>query len=57
MGEAIKEYRNEIPTDAFGEVLANIVLRVLDIAHLQGIDLEKESLTKMVINEQRATRG
>jgi len=57
VGEAINECRNEKPTDAFGEELADIVLRVLDIAHWQGIDLEKEILAKMAINEQRGTRG
>jgi NTP pyrophosphatase (non-canonical NTP hydrolase) len=57
VGEAINECRNETPTDAFGEELADIVLRVLDIAHWQGIDLEKEILAKMAINEQRGTRG
>ncbi|GHB66399.1 hypothetical protein GCM10008107_14490 [Psychrosphaera saromensis] len=57
VGEAINECRNETPTDAFGEELADIVLRVLDIDHWQGIDLEKEILAKMAINEQRGTRG
>ena len=57
VGEAINECRNETPTDAFGEELADIVLRVLDIAHWQGIDLEQEILAKMAKNEQRGTRG
>ncbi len=57
VGEAINECRNEKPTDAFGEELADIILRVLDIAHWQGIDIEKEITNKMVKNEQRGTRG
>lgn len=57
VGEAINECRNEKPTDAFGEELADIVLRVLDIAHWQGINIEKEILDKMIKNEKRGTRG
>jgi len=57
VGEAINECRNEKPTDAFGEELADIILRVLDIAHWQGIDIEKEITNKMIKNEQRGTRG
>jgi len=57
VGEAINECRNEKPTDAFGEELADIVLRVLDIAHWQGIDIEQEITKKMLINEQRGSRG
>ncbi len=57
VGEAINECRNEKPTDAFGEELADIILRVLDIAHWQGIDIEKEIIDKMMKNELRGTRG
>jgi NTP pyrophosphatase (non-canonical NTP hydrolase) len=57
VGEAINECRGEKPTDAFAEELADIVLRVLDIAHWQGIDIEKELQAKMQKNEQRGTRG
>ncbi|MBU2925500.1 MazG nucleotide pyrophosphohydrolase domain-containing protein [Colwellia sp. 4_MG-2023] len=57
VGEAINECRNEKPTAAFGEELADIILRVLDIAHWQGIDIEAEINNKMLINEQRGTRG
>jgi len=35
----------------------DIVLRVLDIAYWQGIDIEQELLNKMKKNEQRGTRG
>jgi NTP pyrophosphatase (non-canonical NTP hydrolase) len=57
VGEAINECRNDKPTEAFGEELADIVLRVLDISHWQGIDIEKEIIAKMIKNEQRGTRG
>lgn len=57
VGEAINECRNEKPTDNFGEELADIVLRVLDISHWQGIDIEKEIMNKMEKNEHRGTRG
>ena len=57
VGEAINECRNESPTDALGEELADIVLRVLDIAHWQGISLEKEIVLKMKKNDQRGSRG
>ena len=57
VGEAINECRNETPTEAFGEELADVILRVLDIAHWQGIDIEKEILNKMAKNENRGSRG
>jgi NTP pyrophosphatase (non-canonical NTP hydrolase) len=57
VGEAINECRNEQPTDAFGEELADIILRVLDLAHWQGVDMEKEITQKMLKNEQRGNRG
>jgi len=57
VGEAINECRNESPTDEFGEELADIVLRVVDLAYWQGIDIEKEILLKMKKNDQRGSRG
>ena len=57
VGEAVNECRHEQPTEEFGEELADIVLRVLDIAHWQNIDLEKKILDKMAKNEQRGSRG
>jgi len=57
VGEAINECRHEQPTQAFGEELADIVLRVLDIAHWQGVDMEKEIREKMLKNEKRGSRG
>lgn len=57
VGEAVNECRGEKPTEAFGEELADIVLRVMDLAHWQGVDLEKELLAKIEKNEQRGSRG
>jgi len=57
VGEAINECRHEEPSDTFGEELADIVLRVLDIAHWQGINIEQEIDDKMKKNELRGTRG
>jgi len=57
VGEAINECRNDKPTDAFGEELADIVLRVLDIAHWHDIDMEQELKAKMAKNESRGSRG
>jgi len=57
VGEAINECRHEKPTDDFGEELADIILRVLDISHWQGIDIEKKILEKMAKNESTGSRG
>lgn len=57
VGEAINECRNEKPTDNFGEELADIILRVLDVSHWHGIDIEQKIIEKMAKNEARGTRG
>ena len=57
VGEAVNECRGQQPTDNFAEELADIVLRVLDIAHWQGIDIEAEILTKMEKNQRQGNRG
>lgn len=57
VGEAVNECRGDKPTEAFGEELADILLRTFDLAQWQGIDLEAAILRKMAINEQRGTRG
>jgi len=57
VGEAINECRNEEPTDEFGEELADIILRVLDIAHWQGLDMDKIVQDKILKNESRGNRG
>lgn len=57
VGEAINECRQQEPSPEFAEELADIVLRVLDIAHWQGIDMEKTILAKMEKNQSRGARG
>lgn len=57
VGEAVNECRGEMPTEAFGEELADIVLRVADLAYSQGIDLSEKITHKMVKNEIRGSRG
>lgn len=57
VGEAVNECRGEKPTEAFGEELADIILRIADLAQWQGIDLAAQITRKMEINEQRGTRG
>jgi NTP pyrophosphatase (non-canonical NTP hydrolase) len=57
VGEAVNECRGEAPTEAFGEELADIVLRIADLARWQGIDLAHQLRRKMAINEERGTRG
>ena len=57
VGEAINECRHEQPSETFGEELADVILRVLDLAHWQGLDMEKEIAAKMLKNEQRGSRG
>lgn len=57
VGEAVNECRGEKPTEKFGEELADIILRTLDLAQWQGIDIQKEVLEKMEVNHVRGTRG
>ncbi len=57
VGEAVNECRGEQPTQKFGTELADIILRVADLAHDQGIDLAAVIFEKMAINEARGTRG
>ncbi len=57
IGEAVNECRGEKPTPEFGSELADIILRVADVAHANGIDLASEIEKKMAINEARGTRG
>lgn len=40
IGEAAAECYDDEPTAKFGEELADIVLRTLDLAHWQGVDLD-----------------
>jgi NTP pyrophosphatase (non-canonical NTP hydrolase) len=57
VGEAVNECRGDAPTPDFGTELADIVLRVVDLAHWQGVDLEAVLAAKMAENEVRGTRG
>ena len=57
VGEAANECRGSVPTDAFGDELADIILRVLDIAAEHNIDIEDCIAAKMALNELRGTRG
>jgi NTP pyrophosphatase (non-canonical NTP hydrolase) len=57
VGEAINECRGIEPTEHFAEELADIMLRVLDLAHWHNIDIEQTLLAKMAKNQQRGNRG
>jgi len=57
VGEAINECRNESPTEMLGEELADIILRVVDLAEWQGIDINKEIVQKMNKNKIRGNRN
>ena len=57
VGEAVNECRGDAPSLEFGTELADIVLRVFDLAHTLGIDHEDAVAAKMKVNEQRGTRG
>lgn len=57
VGEAVNECRGEQPTDRIGEELADIILRTIDFAATLKIDIERQILLKMALNEQRGTRG
>ena len=57
VGEAVNECRGEKPSSDFGSELADIILRTVDLAETEGIDIAKEIEIKMDINEKRGTRG
>lgn len=57
VGEAVNECRGEKPSVEFGTELADIILRVADLAHGQGINLAAVIASKMEINEANGTRG
>lgn len=57
VGEAVNECRGETPTENFGTELADIILRVVDLAEWQGIDLEEVICKKMALNEINGTKG
>lgn len=57
VGEAINECRGEKPTEKFATELADIVLRVVDLAQSQNIDLSAVIAEKMQLNQLQGTRG
>lgn len=57
VGEAVNECRGELPTQNFGTELADIILRVVDLAKVFNINLEEVISAKMALNQQNGTRG
>jgi NTP pyrophosphatase (non-canonical NTP hydrolase) len=57
VGEAVNECRGDAPSPEFGTELADIILRVADLAKSQGIDLDAVIVAKMEVNEAQGTRG
>jgi NTP pyrophosphatase (non-canonical NTP hydrolase) len=52
--EALEELRNQpLNLDAFGEELADVVIRVADLAHIAGANLEAHVEAKMAKNVGR----
>ena len=51
--EALEADRNDAPKEHYAEELADIVIRVLDHAEEEDIDLEQAISSKMRQNEQR----
>jgi len=45
IGEAFAECTGPVPSDAFGQELADIALRLMDVAHGQNIDIDAEVRT------------
>jgi len=56
VGEAVNECRGEKPTPEFATELADIVIRVADLAHQQGIDLSAVIEAKMDFNEKNGNK-
>ena len=57
IGEVANECRGDEPTPELGSELADIILRTVDMAKQFNIDIAKECVNKMVLNEKRGTRG
>ena len=57
VGEAVNECRGIEPTPEFATELADIILRIADLAAWQKIDLAAVIRAKMDVNEARGTRG
>lgn len=57
VSEALEEAREEHPSlEAFGEELADVVIRTMDLAVACGVDLGDTILSKMARNEARPHR-
>lgn len=57
MAKWINTARKETLEEDFGIYMGRVVRRVQDMATREGINLEREILRKMEINESRGTRG
>jgi NTP pyrophosphatase (non-canonical NTP hydrolase) len=57
IAKAVNCCRHTEPTENFKVELADICLRIFDLAHSQNIDLLAEILAKMKSNDSRGTRG
>ena len=55
VSEALEDYRNDADYH-FGEELADIVIRVMDLAEHVRVDLEAEVERKLAINRDRPYR-
>ncbi|MCL8207732.1 MAG: nucleotide pyrophosphohydrolase [Actinomycetia bacterium] len=53
LGEAMEEYRRNGVTDHFGEELADVFIRLLDVAEGYGVDLGAAVDAKMTRNRER----
>ena len=57
VGEAANECRNKKPTEKLGDELADIILRTLDLALEQDIDINEAIYEKMAKNKLRGNAG
>jgi len=57
VGQAVNECRGEKPTQNFSFELADIILRTLDLAEWQGIDIQETIRLKMNANFSNGTKG
>ncbi|MDY6895004.1 MAG: MazG nucleotide pyrophosphohydrolase domain-containing protein [Thermotogota bacterium] len=55
VSEALEAYRNE-DKENFAEELADIIIRVFDMAVGNGINIQEEVVKKHMVNTQRAYR-
>ena len=57
VGEAVNECRGDEPGANFRFEVADIVIRTLDLASANGIDIEQAITDKMAINKKNGTKG